>query len=79
MVPYLKCIHQTLDSWRSGRKIDIWKLSLEELRKLYVEGDHEISEKTKDSVQVKTVTQLKGDLFALEELLVDEIPYRVPV
>ena len=32
MVPYLKGIHLTLDSWRSGRDVDGWRLTLAELR-----------------------------------------------
>ena len=35
MVPYLKCIHQMLDSWKSGRNKDGWKLSPEDLREFY--------------------------------------------
>ena len=31
MVPYLKGIHQTLDSWRTNRDSDGWKLSAKEL------------------------------------------------
>ena len=34
IVDYLKGIHLTLDSWRTGRNVDGWKLSSEELREL---------------------------------------------
>jgi hypothetical protein len=31
MVPYLKGIHQMLDSWRPNRDKDKWKLSMKEI------------------------------------------------
>ena len=79
MVPYLKGIHQTLDSWRSGRNTDGWKLSLEKLREYYAEDGHEIGGNTEAPAKVQAVPHLKSEQFAMGELLVGDKPYKVPV
>ena len=79
MVPYLKVTHQTLDSWRSGRNKDGWKLFLEELREFYSPEDFEIPGDGGTPSKVKAVTRLKSDVAALTILLAGEDPYRVPV
>jgi hypothetical protein len=38
MVPYLKGIHQTLDSWRPHRDKDGWKLSMKEISQRWRKG-----------------------------------------
>ena len=58
MVPYLKGIYQTLDSWRSGRSKDGWNLSPEELIEFYSHEDHEISGESEAPVRVKAVPRL---------------------
>ena len=79
MVPYLKIIHQTLDSWRPGRNTDGWRLSREELRELYAGTDHKIGGDAETLSNVHAVPRLKGDLFALEKLTVGNEPYQDPV
>ena len=79
MVPYLKGIHQTLDSWRTGRNKDGWKLSPEELREFCSHEDHEIVGESKAPVKVKAVPRLGDDLVPMTELLAGDVPYRVPV
>ena len=78
MVPYLKGIHQTLDSWRSGRNRDGWKLSPAELREFYSTKDYAIAGDGEAPLEVKGMTRLKNDLTALDVLLEGEEPYRVP-
>jgi hypothetical protein len=41
MVPYLKWIHLTLDSWRAGRDNQCWKLSRALMEQLRRYGDPE--------------------------------------
>ena len=65
MVPYLKGIHQTLDSWRPGRNTG-WRLSRKELKELYASMYNEIG-------------RLKGDVFALGKLMEGDEPYNDPV
>ena len=77
LVPYLKDIHQNLDSWKSGRNTDGCKLSLKELREYYVEEDHKIGGDTKVPVKVQAVSRLKSDLFTMGEILVVEEFYKV--
>lgn len=79
MVPYLKDMHRTLKSWRSGKNGDGWKLSLEELRELNIEESLGMSEDAEIPAEVKSVLRLKGDLLALRKLLAGEKHYRVPV
>ena len=79
MVPYLKGIHQTLDSWRSGRSKDGWKLSPEELIEFYSHEEHEIIGESEAPVRVKAVPRLGNDLVAMIELLAGDVPYRVNV
>jgi hypothetical protein len=39
MVPYLKGVHLTLDSWREGRREDGWKRSQKEMDLLRKNSD----------------------------------------
>ena len=79
MVPYLKGIHQTLDSWRSGRSKGGWKLSPEELRDFYSLEDHKIIGDSKAPVRMTVVHRLEDDLTAMTVLLAGDVPYCVPV
>ena len=79
IVPYLKGIHQNLDSWKAGRNVDDWRLSREELRELYATSQHNICRDTETSVKVQAVPRLKSDMFALGKLLEGNAPYKVPV
>ena len=72
MVPYLKGIHQTLDSWRPNRGADGWKLKQRDIDLLWRGSDDPTSitanlyENYLDTV--KPVEILNDDLSALEEL-----------
>ena len=81
LVPYLKGIHQTLDSWREGRDEHGWKLSPQELYQLNQgEGDLDHTQYDKKApVRVIAVPRLKSDLEAISFLLEGEAPTRAPV
>ena len=67
MCPYLKGIHQTLDSWREGRDEDDSKLTRQ---KLITESVESLKSFDKEAPSVvKLASRLKDDLFALEYLL----------
>jgi hypothetical protein len=76
-VPYLKGIHLTLDSWRSGRNEDGWKQSRAGMEQLRRHGDPEeamkvISEEA--PVLVIPVPCLEQDLKALLALTDPLVP-----
>ena len=85
MVPYLKGIHLTLDSWRPNRGSDGWKLSDSEIKanNLYAKGelgDQEFEKvyDTQAPTLVRPVERLRKDLEALSSLTVElEPPVRV--
>ena len=79
MVPYLKGVHQTLDSWRLDRNTTGWRLSREELRKFYASMDYEVGGDTESPSKVQVVPRLKGELFVLGNLMTWDEPYRAPV
>ena len=70
MVPYLKGIHQTLDSWWSNRDEDGWKLTLSEIRASKDSLDQmKYSYSTKDApTEVYPVTWLEDDINCLSKL-----------
>jgi hypothetical protein len=75
MVPYLKGIHQTLDSWRPHRDKDGWKLSDKEIAKKKRKRVRE-PERTEPPSCVSAAPCLKGDLEALKGLLEAKHPPR---
>ena len=80
MCPYLKGIHQTLDSWRPGRDKDGWKLERREMMMYLASKDGGVgfigeSEAPED---VYPVIRLASDLQALECLLMGDEPTRIP-
>ena len=85
MVPYLKGIHLTLDSWRPNRGTDGWKLSDAEIKanNLYAKGELGGSEfeeayDTQAPAVVRPVGRLVKDLEALALLTAElEPPVRV--
>ena len=79
MVPYLKGVHQTLDSWRLDRNTSGWRLSREELREFYASMDYEVGGDTESPSKVQVVPRLKGELFVLGNLMTWDEPYRAPV
>ena len=74
MVPYLKGIHLTLESWRSDRDDEGWRLPEKDRRK-------RISELTlRDSAppaKVKKVPRFESDVEALATLAQDPVPPKV--
>lgn len=83
MVPYLKGIHLTLDSWRDGRDTDGWKLSSNARRKINLEDNQdgknrffnqENSKIFKAPKFVKAVPRLYEDLCALNYFFDRDIP-----
>jgi len=71
MYPYLKGVHQTLDSWRSGRDEDGWKKSKRDLLSVIIlnSEDNLFMEDGDTPEMVKFSDRLKDDLDALNFLL----------
>lgn len=79
MVPYLKGIHQTLDTWRPNRREDGWKLTPKEiLSRMRSEGERpeEPREMEHPPARVKAAPRLKDDLLGLTELTSSSTPPR---
>jgi hypothetical protein len=76
MVPYLKGIHQTLDSWRTNRDSDGWKLSAKELAARIRNGRSLQKEPEGPPTRVKAAVRLAGDLEAFTKLFDSEAPPR---
>ena len=78
--PYLKGIHQTLDSWRSGRDKDGWKLERREMMMYLasIDGGFGYMGESEAPEDVHPVTRLTSDLQALECLLMGDEPTRIP-
>jgi len=75
MVPYLKGIHLTLDSWRDNRDSEGWRLSPKELRFSLANKEDFAPEKEKGApATVMAVPRLKKDIEALLELSVSMEP-----
>ena len=71
MIPYLKEIHLSLDSWREGRDVDGWKKSRMKMRLMMcreIRGN-EVAEEVDTPKDVAPVSRLLSDLNALEFLL----------
>ena len=81
LCPYLKGIHQTLDSWHSGRDNDGWKLTKAELFK-FMKSDEEFDNSYQVDgapASVLLASRLKENLEALAFLLDGSTAKRVPV
>jgi hypothetical protein len=80
MVPYLKGIHQTLDTWRPNRREDGWKLTPREiqLRLRAGEGGNIAPQDALDQppARVKAAPRLSCDLEGLTELTSSLAPPR---
>ena len=78
MIPYLKGIHLTLDSWRPWRCEDGWKSTNSEIRAALEskDGDAWLNSTSllKAPVKVKWVPRLKEDVAALNRLTSDPTP-----
>ncbi len=80
MVPYLKGIHLTLDSWRPWRRSDGWKMTSTEMRAYHIEkGWDDIDPPSPHSLdkppqRVKPVPRLTSDLVALQQLTSSATP-----
>lgn len=77
IVPYLKGIHLTLDSWRPWRAEDSWKMSMSEIRMALQTQGHETScfnLSSKPPPKVKIASRLHDDIKALNSLFLAESP-----
>ena len=74
MVPYLKGIYLTLNSWRPDRNQEGWSV-----KKRVREAKKRAATYEKPPTWVKTVDRLKDDLRALMELTGLESPPKIPV
>ena len=83
MVPYLKGIYLSLNSWREGRDADGWPD--ERMKRLFDEGINknrvapDFRSKRGHPIWSKTVPRLKDDLRALMRLTSHEDPPLIPV
>lgn len=76
MVPYLKGMHQTLDSWRDNRREDGWKMTAKEIA---VKMKASLPEREEDSLEeaprrVKAAPRFAGDMEALTALFSEARP-----
>mmetsp|Transcript_15422 Transcript_15422/g.21970 ORF Transcript_15422/g.21970 Transcript_15422/m.21970 type:complete len:634 (+) Transcript_15422:1647-3548(+) len=77
--PYLKGIHQTLDSWRPYRREDGWKMTTAELRAYMEEAGEEASwwvTLEKAPLKVDSAPRLAWDVEALAALFEGDEPTR---
>ena len=76
MTPYLKGLHQTIDSWRPFTREDGWKMSRREIDLFRNEGNGHPAEyeSTEAPVTVIPAKRLKADARALKELTEFAIP-----
>lgn len=82
IVPYLKDLHLTIDSWRANRDIDGWKLSFIELQAaLSHHQDGADYPPVPDHAPkfVTAVPQLLAEIQALKELFSSELPPKRPI
>jgi hypothetical protein len=79
MCPYLKGIHQTLESWRPWKREDGWSMSNKEIQAAkLVENDMEVDyENDKDPpVEVMGVKRVRSDVAALQTLISGPVPVK---
>ena len=69
ITPYLKCLHQTIDSWRPYRREDGWRMSSREID-LIRDGNGQCQEyeTLETPITVLQAKILAGDVKALKEL-----------
>ena len=75
IVPYLKGLHLTLDSWREGRDEEGWK----DLTWYKFHRAEQQSYQTKAPKWVKAVPRMKGDMEVLLDFFSEENPPKVPI
>ena len=78
-IPFLKGIHQTLDSWRPWRREDGWKMTASEMRVAMEEAGTDMDEWVtfeRAPPRVKSAPRLKWDLEALTALFEGDEPVR---
>jgi hypothetical protein len=79
MVPYLRGVHLTLDSWRPWRKEDGWKMTQSEIAlamrdEEYETIGHDLVNIRKAAARVRWVPRLRGDIEALTVLTASDSP-----
>ena len=75
-IPYLRGVHQTIDSWRGYRDIDGWKLQTSEIAAIR-DIDDSIEERSEPTKFVKPAKRLVNDIKCLIKLAKDEAPPKV--
>lgn len=79
MVPYLKGIHLTLDSWRAGRDYAGWKLTGRALLAAVAEGKVTMDQPDEAPKMVGAVNRMASDVKALLYLMESETPPSRPL
>jgi len=79
MVPYLKGIHLTLDSWRAGRDYAGWKLTGRALVAAVAEGKVTMEQPDEAPKMVGAVNRMASDVKALLYLMESETPPSRPL
>ena len=76
MVPYLKGMHQTLDSWRENRREDGWKMTAKEIaaRMRSSKGEHEEGWLEEAPARVKAAPRFTSNMEALTSLFASVHP-----
>jgi hypothetical protein len=76
IVPYLKGIHLTLDSWRPWRKPDGWKMNAQEIQEALNDDGFPVDESfpTAAPSYVTPVPELHRDIMALQTLFQQDLP-----
>ena len=75
MAPYLKGLHQTLDSWRSWMGKDGWKMDLRSILLIQDEGIADVYQGLDEAPShVKAAPRLFNDMSALQVLLQGPLP-----
>ena len=79
LVPYLKGLHLTIDSWRPGRDADGWRYSDGSFLTDGTGFAIDVCESAEAPTDVRAVPRFETNLFALERLTRTEEPPRIPV
>ncbi len=82
IVPYLKGLHLTIDSWRANHDIDGWKLLSVELHAVlsyHQNGADHPPVSDQAPKFVTAVPQLMANIQALKQLFSSELPPKCPI
>ena len=62
LIPYLKVIHQTIDSWSPGRDVDGWKMTVDQTENVKEFESISLNSYKDVSTRVKVVSRLAADI-----------------